>query len=384
MENKTKMKKPIKFYIPDYYNSQVVDKNRLILTKTKSLLKEDTNNAKYIASIEKVENYQCSISEIGEEYQKIATNCFHRDREREWGLPIMVSNCKVYEYGWDDQFFNFKIYWIVISEKFMLQIVGFFEPQYSVFYKRHFMTYFQNTEIDATFDFSQTNVPKELFSYRYINIAVEELQEIIDSEKQKADKERFLEENLKVSNTDFYTVLKSELKEKEEATIENFICTDWNMYYDLYNPENFSDPESTIEWEDNSDVYEYYEKPYTDNSKVTIVCNENEFDFLTLKNLIANVKTVEQKLLNFFEQYTFGNGGAYAGAIHYQWAKIEIERLHNTTYTNQEFLKRNLCLQDIIFTDTRDELKLYFKCSWDTEHGIDIIVDKNFECRIEE
>lgn len=377
------MKKPIKLYIPEYYSNLIVDGNRLILAKTKSLLKEDSNKAKFIASIEKVENYQCAIPEIEEKYQKIATNCFHRDREKEWELPITVSNCKVYEYGWIDQNYHFKIYWIVITNKFMLQLFGFFEPQYSAFYKRHFMSYFQNTEIDTTFNFAQTNCLKEIFSYKYVNIAVEELQEIIDSEKQKAAKKQYLEENLKVSNPNFYTVLEPELKEKEEATIENFICTDWNMYYDLYNPENFSNPDSTNEWEDNSDVYKYYKKPYTDNSKVTIVCNESEFDFVALKNLIANHKTVEQKLLDFFEHYTFGNGGAYADAIHYQWAKTEIERLHTTTYTNQEFLKRNLCLQDIIITNTRNELKLYFECSWDTEHGIDIIVNEKFECRTE-
>lgn len=377
------MNKPIKLCIPNYFDEETFEGNRLVLTKTKSLLKEDTNNAKYIASIEKVENYQCSIPEIGEDYQKIATNCFHRDREKEWALPITVSNCKVYEYGWDDQNYHFKIYWIVITDKFMLQLFGFFEPQYSVFYKRHFMTYFQNTEIDTAFDFSQTKAPKELFSFIPVNIPVEELQQRIDDEKQKEEKTKYLEEYLKVSHPNFYAVLEAELKEKEEVNIENFICTDWNMYYDLYHPENFSDPDSTIEWEDNSDVFEYYEKPYTDNSKVTIVCNENDFDFVILKNLIANVKTVEQKLLSFFEQYTFGNSGAYADSIHYQWAKTEIERFHKTTYTNQEFLKQNLCLQDIIITDKRNELKFYFKCSWDTEHGIDIIVDENFKCRIE-
>ena len=93
---------------------------------------------------------------------------------------------------------------------------------------------------------------------------------------------------------------------------------------------------------------------------------------------------VEEKLLSFFEHYTFGNGGAYADAIHYKYARIEIERLHNTTYTNQEFLKRNLCLQDIIFTENTNELKLYFHCSWDTEHGMDVIVDENFDCKIGE
>lgn len=378
------MKKPITLYTPSYFNEGVVEENRLFFTKTKPLLKEDNNNAKYSASIEKIEGYKCAIPEIGEEYQTIATKCFLRDREKERELPIKVSNCKVYTYNWDDQNYHFRIYWIVISEKFMLQLLGFFEPQYSTFYKRHFMACFQRVEIDTMFDFSITDDPKELFSYKFINIAVEELQQLIDSEKQKEEKEKFLEEHLKVYHPNFYTVLETELKEKQEANIENFICEDWNMYYDLHNPENFSDPDSNIEWEDNSGVYEYYKNPPTDNTKVTIVCYGNECNLIALKNLIANVKKVEEKLLSFFEHYTFGNGGAYADAIHYQWAKKEIEGLHETTYTNREFLKRNLCIQDITITDIKDELELHFSCSWDTEHGIGIIVNKKFECRTEE
>ena len=62
--------KPIKLYIPNYYNEQEVDGNRLILTKTRPLLKGDYNRAKYIASIEKVVNYECTIPEMGEKYQK--------------------------------------------------------------------------------------------------------------------------------------------------------------------------------------------------------------------------------------------------------------------------------------------------------------------------
>ncbi len=378
------MKKPITLYIPNYFDQKAIVGNRLVLTKTQSLLEEDSNRAQYIATIEKIDNYQCTIPEIEEEYRKRATKCFFEDRGRGWELPVKVSHCKVYTYNWNDQNYHFRIYWIEISDQYMLQLFGFFEPKYSAFYKRHFMTYFQSVEIDTSFDFSQTNNPEELFLCKPVNIDSGELQELIDDKKQKEAKAKYLKENLKLSSPNFYSVLETELKEKHEATVGNFLCTDWNMYYDLYNPENFSDPDSTIEWEDNSDVFDYYEKPFTDNTKVTIACEDKTFDLEALKRLIANVKTVEQKLLDFFEHYTFGNGGAYANAIYYKWAKIEIERLHKTTYTNQEFLKRNLCLHDIIFTDVKDELKLYFKCSWDTEHGIDIVIDKNFACRAEE
>ena len=57
-------------------------------------------------------------------------------------------------------------------------------------------------------------------------------------------------------------------------------------------------------------------------------------------------------------------------------------RGRNVTYTNQEFLKRNLCLNEIILLDNTDKLQLNYKCSWDTEHGIEINFDKNYECKI--
>ena len=374
------MKKPIKLHIPEYYDEKIIDKNRLILRKTKALLAEDSNAAQYIVSIENTKDYRCNIPEIGK-YQAKATKNFHEDRENNWELPIKINDCKVYTYYWDDDKFHFRIYWIVISENYMLQIVGIFEPKFSAFYKSHFMAYFQVAEIDTDFDFSSENNPNQLFDFKQAKIFVEELQEIIDTEKQKTEKAKFLEENLKISNSNFYTILEAELKEKETASIENFICADWNMYYDLYNPENFSDPDSTIEWEDNSDVYDYYETPYTDNSKIIIECTEKVCDLGALKNLVTNKDIAEQKLLSFFEHYTFGNGGANANATHYQWAKIEIERLHNTTYTNQEFLKRNLCLRYIFFTNNSKELRLHFYCSWDTEHGIEVIINNKFECR---
>lgn len=376
------MKKVITLYLPNYFDKQTVDGSRLVCTKTKPLLKGDFNDAKFVASIEKVENFQCAIPEIGEEYQQIATKCFHRDRANKWELPQKVSNCKVYTYNWDDESYHFRIYWIVITEKFMLQVVGFFKPTYSSFYKRHFITHLQNIEIDRTFDFSKTYNPKEIFACKPVNIAVEELQELINVENEKQSKTRYLEENLKTSCPNFYDVLIGELEENEEVSVEKFIFTDWIMYYDLHNVENFSDPDSTVEWEDNSDIYEYYEKPNTDTSKLNIVCEESFCDLNALKNLIKNKDKVEEKVLSFFEDYTFGNGGAYADAIHYQWVKIEIERFHNTTYTNQEFLKRNICLEEIILRENTDDIKLNFICSWDTEHGAEVILDKKLNCRI--
>ena len=377
------MKKPITLYIPDYYSQKSIEGNCLKFSKIKNLLKEDNNNAMFIANIEKIENYQCNIPEISKEYQSRALKRFHEDREENWELPTKVNECKVYTYYWDDNAYHFRIYWVVISETYMLQLVGIFKPRHSAFYKKHFMLCGLDTEIDTAFDFSKEKNPENIFNYKKVEINIEELQERIDFEKEKKERDIDLKENFKISNSKFFAILKEELKEKEEAKIESFICTDWNMYYDLYNPENFSDPDSTIEWEDNSDVFDYYEKPFTDNSKVTITCYEEDFDISILEKLIENKEIAEQNLLNFFELYTFGNGGAYADAIYYKYAKIEIERLHNTTYSNQEFLKRNLCLTEIETIKSTNELKLRFACSWDTEHGIEIILNAKYECKTE-
>ncbi len=377
------MKKPITLYIPNYYNTKTSENDRLKLEKTAALLEGDLNNAVYHACIKTLPNYQCTLPEISEDDQKRATEIFQTHREKDWELPVKVSNCNVYSTSWEKTNYHFRIYWIVISDAYLLELAGIFEPLYSAFYKRHFMTYFQATEIQIDFDFSTTNHPDQLFESEEVAIPLKDLQELIDATKEKEKKAQFLEENLKIQHPNFYSVLEAELKEKEEALVEAFMCTDWNMYYDLYNPENFSDPDSTIAWESNKDVFEYYEKPYTNNTKVTIALNRSDFNRSLLKNLIDHKQQAEQNLLAFFEHYTFGNGGAYADAIHYKYAKIEIERLHNTSYTNSAFLKRNLCLSTLQFSKNNKELQLYFNCSWDTEHGVYVIINDKLACRTE-
>ena len=156
------MQKPITLYVPEYYDEKTITENRLILNKTKSLLAEDKNKSQFIASIEKTKDYKCTIPEISDEYRIIATKLFHKDREKNWELPTKVNDCKVYTYNWDDKDYHFRIYWIVISEDYLVQLFGLFEPIYSEFYKQHFMLKALDTEIDINFDFSSEKniVPK--------------------------------------------------------------------------------------------------------------------------------------------------------------------------------------------------------------------------------
>jgi len=372
------MKKPITLYIPEYYKEQILDEHSLKLSKTKSLVKKEHNKAFFLASIEPLENYQCSIQEIPSTYLQIASNCLQRDMEENWALHDKINDCKVYTYNWDDKICHFRIYWIILSKKYLLQLTGIFQPQYSGFYKSHFMRYALATQIDTSFDFSKEQHPNTIFNPIKVSVDINDLKErIVHQEKQKKEK-LFLEENLKISNPNFYKLLGLELKKKEVVILNNFMCIDWNVYYNLYNPENFSNPDSTIEWEDNSDLFEYYKTPFTDNSKISIISNRVTTVIGVLKKLVENRKTVEQNLLSFFENYTFGGKGAYAAAIHYKYAKIELERLHKTKYTNKAFLKRNLCLLEIELLEKSTELKLHFACSWDMEHGINLILNGNF------
>lgn len=377
------MQKPISLYIPEYFDKVDFGKKQMVAKKTKKIIPKDSNNSTFYASIEQIENYQCSLIEIGQRYCEIATRCFHRDREEGWEMSVKVDNCKVYHYNWDDEAFHFKIYWFVISEKYMLQLCCIFEPKNASFYKWNAIQNFQQTKIDTSFDYSQEHKTAHLFSIEKTVYIKEELQELMDAQQQKEDKEKYLTEHLKLSNPKFYKILLQELQDKEEATIESFMCKDWNMYYNLYNPENFSNPDSTIEWEENSDCFEYYEKPFTKPEKTDISCSSGKAIIAPIQQLVEKKKTLEKNLLTFFENYTFKNLGAYADGIHYKWAKIEIERLHNCTYTNQEFLKRNLCLERIELTAEKHNITLHFNCSWDTEHGIDILVKNGTKCSIE-
>lgn len=376
-------KKPIKLHIPDYYDEELWIQNRLQLTKTKSLLKEDVNRTKYIASIEAIEGYQCNIPEIGRDKNSITTRVFHKDREEGWTLRSRVSGCEVATHSWSSGDIHFHFCWIMISEQYMLQLVGIFEPRHSGFYRAHFITSSLDAEIDLTFNYSEEKESIAIFECVLRKTSPEDLLSLIDSERVEIEKANFLEENLKVSNPHFFFILENELKECEEVVIDSFMCQDWNAYYELYNPENFSNPDSKIEWESNAGVFEYYEHPNTNSSKVIVACNEENFCLDSLKVLYQRKDSVEQDILSLFERYTFGGNGAYASAIHYKYAKIEIERLHSTALTNQEFLKRNLYLNDIVILSKHDELKLHFKCGWDTEHGVEVVINKDMECRIE-
>ena len=374
------MTKPITLSIPIYYDKTVFRKNAVKFIKSTPLLKGDTNEALYIASIENLEGYTCNAKEIPEEYLAIATRCFKRDIEENWALHDKINGCKVYTYNWDAKTCHFRLYWIVISKKHVLQLVGIFQPENSQFYKHNFMYRALETTIATDHNYNSDTKPENLFEVLKVPFEINDLKEILLEQKKKDEKIQFLKENLKITKPQFYKILKAELKEKEEVSIDAFMCLDWNMYYDLHNPENFSNPDSSERWEDNSDVFEYYKKPFTDNSKVVISSYSDDFSVSLLKKLIQNKEIVELNVLQFFEKYTFGNGGAYAEAIHYKYAKIEIERLHNTNYTNQEFLKRNLCLNTIAICKKANEIRLHFACSWDTEHGIEIIINKNYTC----
>ncbi len=162
-----------------------------------------------------------------------------------------------------------------------------------------------------------------------------------------------------------------------ELEVDNFICKDWNVYYNLYNPENFEDPENHPEWYNPTDVYQFYEKPFVTAEKVTLYSSDKIQNLQILIDFIENAADIENNLLTAIVHYTFGNGGAYAEAKHYEYAKRTMELLQKVKFTNDEFIKRNLRIDSIQYENDDEELKLHFKCSWDEEHGLIICLKNN-------
>lgn len=171
---------------------------------------------------------------------------------------------------------------------------------------------------------------------------------------------------------DFFTLLEQALKEYEEVEVSSFICKDWTVHYNLYNPENFEDPDNPPEWYAVEDVYDYYEKPYTNPNKSLMFWEGKIIDLSAFKNLVKQAKPIEQEILDRLVDYTFGNAGAYAAGVHYDYAKKTIEQRHQKAYTKASFLKHNLCLDTIQLMEEESILSLHFDCSWDEEHGLDI------------
>jgi hypothetical protein len=164
---------------------------------------------------------------------------------------------------------------------------------------------------------------------------------------------------------------------------QNFICLDWNLYYNLYNPENFEDPENPPSWYKAEDVYQFFEKPFSDSQKILFYSADKILNFETISNFVNNASTIEAAMLLAIDNYTFGGGGAYADKRHYNYAKKTIEIFHNKQFSNTEFLKRNLRLNTIIVGEEADELKLIFDCSWNEEHGLNLFFKNNVITSIE-
>ncbi|KZL20622.1 hypothetical protein PsAD2_01108 [Pseudovibrio axinellae] len=179
---------------------------------------------------------------------------------------------------------------------------------------------------------------------------------------------------LKLENSNFYSKLISTISEDfdRQAQIEKFICKSWEIHYDLFNPENFEDPEDHELSKNNPDYFEELEIPHT-NAAILDVFGHNrqkDYDVTTLQDLIKHTALIEERILDFFIHYTFGDGGAYAEGKHYRYAQTTIEDHYKTSFTQKEFVRRLLRLQTIILPSAIDGLKLEFMCAWDMEHGV--------------
>ncbi len=181
-------------------------------------------------------------------------------------------------------------------------------------------------------------------------------------------------EILKSEDPQFYAKLLSTVLEDydNEAQIEKFMCKSWEIHYDLFNPENFEDPEDQ-EWSQyNPDHFEELKVPHPEAATLNVYGHERQkhYDFTTLQDLIKNPASFEERILNFFVHHTFGDGGAYAEGKHFRYAQTTIEDYYKTSFTQKEFMLRLLRLETIILPSAEDGLKLEFMCAWDMEHGV--------------
>ncbi|WP_299942522.1 hypothetical protein [uncultured Microbulbifer sp.] len=188
-----------------------------------------------------------------------------------------------------------------------------------------------------------------------------------------------MNETLLTTDPDFFMKLDAAIKKDldDEAKIENFICKNWKQYYDLGNPENFEDTESPEYTEyglDNSEHLHRFEKPLPHTPTIS-VCHdyrakkEDLLDASSLMDLVQNAASYEEKLLDFFIHYTFGDGGSHAEGKHYNYALQTAELLEKKSFTQRTFMTRLLCLESIVIPTRQHGPIFEFRCAWDEEHG---------------
>ena len=196
-----------------------------------------------------------------------------------------------------------------------------------------------------------------------------------------------LKNSVLVMSNDFKKIIE-QVKESNSVQgiellgMDNFMCKDWSLYYNLYNPENFEDPDDPNDWYDAEDIYEYYEIPFTSGKEIDIFSEDLIENLDVFEEFLKNSEIFENKILTAFVDYTFNNGGAYAAGKFYNYAKKTMEKLHQVKMTNEEFMKRNLCINSITLKNS-NEIEIDFHCSWDMEHGVTVKITDNKSIKIE-
>lgn len=159
--------------------------------------------------------------------------------------------------------------------------------------------------------------------------------------------------------------------------IENFLGIDWSLSYELYNPENFEDPDNAPQWYDPKDCYTFSETPTRSPHMIEISGANTPENIFLLKEILENHKTIESTLLSYLVNYTFHDGGAYAAWKYFYFAKKTIEKSENIVFENEEdFMKHCLYIEHISLTGNGSDWKLWVCCAWDTEHGMELYFNK--------
>lgn len=156
------------------------------------------------------------------------------------------------------------------------------------------------------------------------------------------------------------------------------IFEDWICRYDLYNPENFLDPDHLPEWYsgDQTEHWEYYDKR-DPNEAVNINFFLDEEEWLgekieilpQIQFLLENKEKLSGDFYDLVFNYVYENH-SWANSKHFDYALKCINKAERTCKNREVFIKNMFGLSEILFSPSKVEF--IFKCSFDTEHGLSV------------
>lgn len=371
------MHKPIHIRLPSYYNEQINNSGMLMLKKTMSLFEGDQTKALYLAKIVSVKDYVCSLSEVSEKCRKNTSRMFKQDLKEKNFLPLegfKEKKIEVYSYNFTTDISFESIYLLVFDENWMLEIASIVEPNNLFFFKNRFAIHIYDIVINKELHSDSCIDPHKIFDITYIDVDhTDLLSELKKKNKIKAKKEK-IKLLLNPSHYNFKKSIYDYLLSEEYLNIHLSFCQEWHCLYELYNIENFSDPNKSID--SLADYWKYQSSAKKPHHSVCVYTNITDIELTNYFNLYEKTLLLENKLLLAFEAYTFGGGLDPNLIKNFECAKKTIEQSEAQLYTNTDFLKKCLSLNHVEIKE-KSCLQFHYTCAWDTEHGVFVTLTEN-------